>query len=44
VGESALAGPIELRDGDRIRFGGVRARFCVSPPDRPTLSRLNVSD
>ena len=44
IGNAIIDGVSVLRDGDRIRFGGVRAVFRVSPPDHPTQTQLSIAE
>lgn len=44
VGNDALVGSTRLNDGDRIRFGSVRALFFVSPSARPTQTQLSINE
>lgn len=44
VRDRALGEAAELRDGDELRFGHVRALFFVSPSARSTETQITTSD
>ena len=44
VDDLDISGSAKLDDGDRIRFGRVRARFVLSPSGRPTQTQLTMSE
>jgi hypothetical protein len=44
IGDLPLAGPRDLRDGDRIQFGEVDAVFRDALSSRPTDTHLSIAD